>query len=388
MWIGPLVVAWAALAAPLDGSRSGREAADDLSLAATVGDLYLAQAAVDRGADPAVAIDKVLRRCDGPMAEILVDAGAEPVGTAARRPLQCPLEVAEGLARRSPGWQAALLGHAAGAESMELLDVLLEGPDPSDETLSDALHEAVKGRHDEAAARLLRAGARARPETIGEAARGVEAGEAGRRVRRLTAGWRRAELGEALIFVAHHDPAVVSALLARGAPTDRTRGTRGPPLVEAAAAGRVDNVKRLIAAGADPNGARSDGRTPLMVGARSPEVTDALLRAGADPNQSMISGWTPLMSAARSSAQSVRRLLEAGAAVDAAMHSSREQAVHQAARVGRADVLEVLIGAGAELGQRTESPTGAGELPLTLALAAGHADAVEVLRAAGAPGVE
>jgi len=381
MWIGSLVAAFVAAWASTPPETA--PAAADLALAAHTGDLYLAQGALDAGAAAQPVLDRVLVACDAPMAGLLAWAGAIPEGPSARRPLQCPPEVAAALAIEAP-WREGLTVEAATDGLPELLDVVLaSGPVPG-EVLADAMHAAVERSHDPVITTLTSRGVRARPDTVGAAARAADDDL----VRRLTRGWSARRLGEALIFCAPHDVAATSALLTRGARADVTLGRRGPPLVEAAAATHLPGVERLLQAGADPDGARIDGRTPLMVGARSPDVVRELLSAGADPNLAMPSGWTPLMAAARSSAASVRLLLEAGAEVDAALHSSAERALHQAARRGRADVLELLIDAGADVSAQTVSPEGPGEGALSLARAGDHADAVAVLVAAGATGLE
>ena len=60
--------------------------------------------------------------------------------------------------------------------------------------------------------------------------------------------------------------------------------------------GQAAVVRSLLAKGANPNTATSDGFTPLMAGVKSgnAEVVTALVTAGADPNAADKNGWTPL----------------------------------------------------------------------------------------------
>ncbi|NXL66065.1 CDN2B inhibitor, partial [Chordeiles acutipennis] len=103
-------------------------------------------------------------------------------------------------------------------------------------------------------------------------------------------------------------------------------------LCSAAARGDREEVRRLLDAGADPNGTNSFGRTPLqvmMLG--SPRVAELLLQRGADPNHpDPRTGCLP---------------------------------AHDAARTGFLETLEVLHRAGARL----DLPDGRGRLPLDVA---------------------
>jgi ankyrin repeat protein len=130
-------------------------------------------------------------------------------------------------------------------------------------------------------------------------------------------------------------------------------------LFEAAKAGKLATLRRLIEAGADVN-AQARGRdtilgyaensgTPLMAAAERghAEPCRALLDAGAKVNVRNANGSTALMhAAAPGHREVVRLLLDAGAAVDTADKQGRN-ALQVAAWAGHADVVQALLDAGA-----------------------------------------
>jgi ankyrin repeat protein len=67
-------------------------------------------------------------------------------------------------------------------------------------------------------------------------------------------------------------------------------------LVDAVRRGDVQEVARLLAAGADPNVKDLDGHTPLHIAAEQcrADLAELLLRHGADPNAKNVRGKTPL----------------------------------------------------------------------------------------------
>lgn len=347
----------------------------DLALAARVGDLYLAADALEAGADAQTALPSVLMACDGPMAELLAAWGAKPEGPEARRPLQCPTEVAVGLAGHEP-WGPALLMEAAGDGELFLVRALLEAGVPA---APEALSASLARRREATARALLDAGAEV---TSGVVAAGARAGVDGL-AQPLVRALDGSELGAALVLSATGSEAYLEALLARGAALDATDGMRGPPLLEAAAAGQLARVEGLLARGAPVDAVRMDGRTALMVAGAHPAVVERLLAAGADARARLPTGWTALHGAARQSPESVGLLLDAGAEVDAAMASSGETPLHQAARSGRPAIVDRLLEAGADASLTTRTPDG--ELtPADLARAAGH-EALGDRLAASAP---
>jgi ankyrin repeat protein len=159
-------------------------------------------------------------------------------------------------------------------------------------------------------------------------------------------------------------------------------------LVEAAEAGDRATALRLLAEGADPNGAGPDGATAVMWAAyhedpdlvralidRGADVTvrnefgssalteaaiigsspiiELLLRAGADPDMENPEGETPLMAAARSgNVEAARLLLDAGADIDATEDWGGQSALMWAAAQSQADMVAFLASRGADLDAR------------------------------------
>ena len=154
------------------------------------------------------------------------------------------------------------------------------------------------------------------------------------------------------------------------------------PLMQAAKAGRLADVRRLLAAGADAHARDQLGRTALhgAVVQGHPDVVMALLAAGADVHARDKEGGTSLHWAVyQGHADIGRLLLAAGAAVDA-----RDQAgltaLHWAARQGHADVGKILLAAGADVDARDHE----GATVLHWAAYQGHAGIVKMLFTAGA----
>lgn len=128
-------------------------------------------------------------------------------------------------------------------------------------------------------------------------------------------------------------------LLAAGAsPNDESGGTSdGMPLCAAASWGHTTVIRALLAAGADPGLAETDGFTALAWATRggSYDAVALLLDGGADPNQADAEGRTPLLFAADQGRLAlVRLLLDHGAdprAADGSGRTPRDVALARAA---------------------------------------------------------
>jgi ankyrin repeat protein len=107
------------------------------------------------------------------------------------------------------------------------------------------------------------------------------------------------------------------------------------------------SVKELLASGADPNLEDLDGDTALILSeGRAPSIVRLLLEAKADPNHANEEGRTPLIAAARNHPDSVRILLAAGANVTH-RDATGIAALTVARAAGRADIEKLLREAGA-----------------------------------------
>ena len=119
-------------------------------------------------------------------------------------------------------------------------------------------------------------------------------------------------------------------------------------LMWAAAGGRIENVKELLAFGADPFVEDDHGSTALHYGAlgESASVVKALIAARANLNARDQTGATPLAKAAwAGQAEVVRILLEAGADVNA-RDNRGQSALAIAESRGHLKVVEILRKAG------------------------------------------
>lgn len=142
-------------------------------------------------------------------------------------------------------------------------------------------------------------------------------------------------------------------------------------------------TKNLVAAGANVAATNRYGVTPLSLACTNGNaaIVEVLLDAGADANAGLPGGESPLMTAARSGAlAAVRMLLAHGARVDDQDDRRGQTALMWAAAEGHADVVETLVGAGADV--RTRVPSGL--TPLLFAVREGRLEVVRVLLQAGA----
>lgn len=130
-----------------------------------------------------------------------------------------------------------------------------------------------------------------------------------------------------------------------GAPDIASRRGPGdtPPLMDAAFYGDVDQVRRLLDAGADPNRPNASGATALMWAVADLGKVRLLLDRGTDPNAATPQGATALaVAAGRDQAEAVVALL-----LDRGAKPGAAAALPRAADFGREKVFQLLVARGA-----------------------------------------
>ncbi|MFL6246997.1 MAG: ankyrin repeat domain-containing protein [Thermoanaerobaculia bacterium] len=160
---------------------------------------------------------------------------------------------------------------------------------------------------------------------------------------------------------------------------------KGELLVQAAEAGNVDRMKKMLDDGADVNTVAHGDGTALIGAARAGQarMVEFLLDQNADPNIVAPGDGSPLIAAAGAGEKEiVEMLLAAGANRDEIVPGD-ENPLMQAAWHGHADIVQLLLREGADVNARTWERD---ELrtPLRLARRGGHEDIVRMLLAAGA----
>ena len=192
-------------------------------------------------------------------------------------------------------------------------------------------------------------------------------------------------------------------------------------LLAAAARGDASEIARLVAGGASPHVRDADGRTPLHVAAyrRHHDAMRALVAAGADPNALDHERYDVVtIAAVADDPRTIEVALALGARATNVTSPYDGTALIAAAHLGHAEVVRLLIGAGAPLdhvnrlgwtaliesivlgdggprhtdtltalvraGARLDLADREGRTPLALARARGHRAMEQVLAAAGA----
>jgi ankyrin repeat protein len=201
------------------------------------------------------------------------------------------------------------------------------------------------------------------------------------------------------------DPAVVRALLDRGAAVDAAEIDGTTALHWAVHRNDGDIAALLIGAGADVTAANRYGVAPIALASLngSAPMLARLLAAGADANRAQPEGETALMTAARTGrVEAVRLLLDHDADVNAAEQWRGQTALMWAAAEGHTGAVRELIAHGADVHARSghrEAARGQtagddaaaedgtpppGFTALLFAVQGGHLDAATVLADAGA----
>lgn len=155
------------------------------------------------------------------------------------------------------------------------------------------------------------------------------------------------------------------------------------PLHKAARCANADTTAKLLARQADVNALNTDGAAPIneLHGGNTLSILRTLLDAGANPNISSKDGRTPLMGTVYvSSPVSARLLLERGANVNAKNRWGRT-ALHEAARLYKVEVAEVILGA---KDLKVDEPNDEGETALHMVVRSGGPRLVPLLLKRGA----
>ncbi|MEA2640608.1 MAG: hypothetical protein QOF51_2002 [Chloroflexota bacterium] len=176
--------------------------------------------------------------------------------------------------------------------------------------------------------------------------------------------------------------------------TQRTKfetAIQDQPLMQAVQQGNLEEVRRLIAAGADVNeqspvvSSGNDGQTPLLVASflGHTEIVAELLKAGANPKiVDYLLKATPAHKAAYAGrAEALKLLIEQGQVeLNAQGPYNGYTALHDAVWHGHDDCAAVLLDLGVPKGVRTDLRGFDGNTPLELAETLGYGEIAELIR--------
>jgi ankyrin repeat protein len=178
-------------------------------------------------------------------------------------------------------------------------------------------------------------------------------------------------------------PASCELLLASADSLLEARDASGwTALTQAAAAGKVANVKVLIRLGANVNTVDDHGTTPLIAATQCKKVDAAvcLLEAGADVNAAAAGGLTALIAAARANSIALVQLLLNHGADVGAVDDRGQNALCMAATEGHVFIMDML----AKRGLSVNTADNSGRTMLMMAAGAGQTAAAEWLLQHGA----
>jgi len=156
---------------------------------------------------------------------------------------------------------------------------------------------------------------------------------------------------------------------------------QGFALIDAVEAKNVEEVKALLAAGADPNARSKHDQTPLMRAAmiKRSDLAEILLKAGADPNVAT-KDMSPLQIAAMGEQLDlIEMLLQQKADINWATPADGVTALHVAAMLGKEGSVDLLLEKGADTTLRTKDD---GRTAGEKALRNGHAAIAAKIEAA------
>ena len=169
---------------------------------------------------------------------------------------------------------------------------------------------------------------------------------------------------------------VIFSGMAFGSNNDKNQALR-----EACENGNLEQVRRLLSQGADPNTETPDW-TPLMLasGEGHAEIVKVLLTEGADINAKTNDNETALIRAAKwGHAEIVTLLLDKGADVDAKTEDGGT-ALMLASGFGQGEIVKLLLDKGADINAKNRE----GRTALTWASMKGKTEVVDLLKARGA----
>ncbi|WP_428622840.1 ankyrin repeat domain-containing protein, partial [Sedimenticola sp.] len=172
---------------------------------------------------------------------------------------------------------------------------------------------------------------------------------------------------------------VVRLLQEHGADANGANRRLDMDLLEAALRGRLQEVRQLIARGADSNARDGRGFTVLMKASGHPKTAAYLIEQGADPFALNRGKASVLHDAAGSGNLAlVKQLLALGAVVDLPNHNN-ETPLCEATQTGKLAVVKLLLEQGADPNIRSRFGT-----PLMLAIERDNQAMIDLLKQWGA----